>query len=94
MEQVAQLLNSVAASRPSELALQEKLRSSQEEVQRLQTSLTQTTATRQALSENFNNQQDARMRSTAAYTALKRNNMMMNMQAMIGDYLPTDTAAT
>ena len=94
MDQVAQLLSSVAAARPSELALQEKLRSSQEEVQRLQASLTRTTATLQGLSENFNSQQDARMRIIAAYTALKRSNMMTNMQAMIGDYLPTETAAT
>ena len=67
---------------------------SQEEVQRLQTILTQTPATLQAITDNFNSQQDARMRSTAAYTALKRSNMMTNMQAMIGDYLPTKTAAT
>ena len=94
MDLVAQLLNSVAASRPSELALQEKLRSSQEEDQRLQTILTQTTATLQAITGNFNGQQDARMRIVAAYTALKRHNMMTNMQAMIGDYLPTGTAST
>ena len=94
VDMVAQLLNSVAASRPSELALQEKLRSSQEEVQRLQTVIIKTTSARQRITDNFNSQKDSQRRIIAAYTALKRNNMMTNMQAMIGDYLPTETAAT
>ena len=92
--QVAQLLSSIAAERPSELAWQEKLRSSQEEIQQLRAILTRTNATLQAITDNFNSQQDARMRVIAAYTALKRTNMMTNMQAMIGDYLPTETAAS
>ena len=94
MDLVAQLLNRVAASRPSENALQEKLRSAQEEVQGLRSSLTLTTAILQGITDNFTSQQDARKRIVAPYTALKRRNMMTNMQAMIGDYLPTKTAAT
>ena len=97
LDLVAQLLNSVAASRPSELALQEKLRSSQEEVQRLQTVIIKTTSALQRITDNFNSQKDSQRRIIAAYTALmsliKRNDMMSNMQAMISDYLPAETTA-
>ena len=91
---VAQLLNSVAASRPSELALQERLRSSQEEVHRLQAVIIKTNTALQRTADQCNNQQETHMRIVAAYTALKRYDIMSNMQAMIGDYLPAETTAT
>ena len=91
---VAQLLNSVAASRPSELALQERLRSSQEEVHRLQAVIIKTNSALQSNADRFNSQQEVQKRIIAAFNALKRNNMMTNMQAMVGDYLPTETTAT
>ena len=86
-EQVAQILNSVAATRPSEFAMQEKLRVAQEENQRLQTRLSQANASLEALAKRFNEQQDTASRYAAAYTAIKRGLMMRDMQAMAGDYL-------
>ena len=91
-EQVAQILNSVAATRPSEFAMQEKLRAAQEESQRLQTRLSLTNASLEALAKRFNDQHDTASRHAAAYTAIKRGLMMRDMQAMVGDYLTDDTS--
>ena len=89
-EKVAQILNSVAATRPSELAMQEKLRTAQEEIQRLQTLLSLANASLEALAKKFNNHQDTATRYAAAFTALKRGVMMRDMQAMAGDYLTNE----
>ena len=90
MELVAQLLNSVAAARPSELAMQEKLRTAQEEIQRLQTRLAQSNASLQATAKRFNDSQNSHMKVSTAY---KRALMVRDMQAMVGDYLTEETTA-
>ena len=86
-EQVAQILNSVAATRPNEFAMQDKLRAAQEENQRLQTRLSRANASLEALAKRFNDQQETASRYAAAYTAIKRGLMMRDMQAMAVDYL-------
>ena len=87
MEQVAQLLQSVSAARPTELALQNDNRRLNEEVQSLQAQLRQSGSAVEATAKAFNERQASHMRVTSAYTALKRNDMM-DMIAMFRDYLP------
>ena len=92
MDQVAQLLQSVSAGRPTEQVLQNDIRRLNVESKTLHAGIQFKGSLFESSARAYNADQISLKHASVAYTALKRSTMMKDVIAMYKDYVPKGTA--